>query len=695
TFESQVDDIIYKNQGIIKKEGIGDNMKVLYRTFNYTSNPKLNDTDFDGLNDNIDTRKLDNYIKSTNKVDEGKEVDVTYGSDFRYFFINNSKFNDELAMMSFIVSNLATDNRTINIDQDGSVGYINIDTYMREMGIMPIETIDLYGGKAKCYTGVKEIQYYDIKKYVYCAFVGGFTDIESYVDLLYNDDGSEEEKFKEIADIIYDKLQNYTKNGEYCYWISGMNIAGGVANLLACELKGDECYAYIMDPPNISRKDYGTYNYIMNIVNEDNLIPKVYKDTKNHINGRRFNNSIKEDLMQIYRKYDSAKNYKGDYAKTNKLKEGIQEAKEVLESEEQKDYFEDLTYDLYNKLLTDTTRRTLYNKKGNMIETIDKDGNIHIHEDITENELMVYAMDLTDRERQEVLFHMMYGIRDESEKEAAKTAREDKTKIAMAKGLDGFSETSSKKHDTLPETTTTEKTTKENKTMKEALDKVTDWYLNHVYTYRMKNVYDSYSEFSTEEKLLGKHGYTAYMIDGNIEYYNYSEAKVIDKDKEEFVMVGGNFEKVSEKTSNSYEVVTGKGANKKTTYFVRSTEALPFDKNYICTIKAHPNALKKADNNNHVHRESGNIYKYYDDEKLLQGFEYNEPGDDCARFAFAVLQLSTQRDVADYGINTGDDARQFNDDDIKKIIKSGVMMTAEMSFMYMRAKILLKSTTRD
>ena len=74
TFEKQVDDIIYKNgnsdqvedSGHIKKVTDADgSIKVLYRTYDYASNPVLEDTDFDGLRDDQDKLKLNNTFKGS------------------------------------------------------------------------------------------------------------------------------------------------------------------------------------------------------------------------------------------------------------------------------------------------------------------------------------------------------------------------------------------------------------------------------------------------------------------------------------------------------------------------------------------------------------------------------------------------------------------------------------------------------
>ncbi len=87
---------------------------------------------------------------------------------------------------------------------------------------------------------------------------------------------------------------------------------------------------------------------------------------------------------------------------------------------------------------------------------------------------------------------------------------------------------------------------------------------------------------------------------------------------------------------------------------------LEFNYDWLCYIKASKNACK---NNHQYVKKTGSILNYYIDCEPVSGFEYNDVGDDCVRFAFAVLELGTGEEAKNLG-NLGKDARQFITDNI-------------------------------
>ena len=77
---------------------------------------------------------------------------------------------------------------------------------------------------------------------------------------MFDTTGLVEDKFKNIASTIKNQLDNYknlSAGNNCCYFVTGMDIAGGVANILASELLDEEVYCYTFDPPNISKEDKG------------------------------------------------------------------------------------------------------------------------------------------------------------------------------------------------------------------------------------------------------------------------------------------------------------------------------------------------------------------------------------------------------------------------------------------------------
>ena len=139
--------------------------KVLYRVYDYKSNPMLIDTDFDGFSDKKDVNSIDNKLK-------GKVTNigaVEFNQDFRWFFTNANKYNDELCTMSLIVSALTNDNLIFgenmkNTNEESFLADINISQYLNKIGFNEIKPKnefrinDFENIKGKLYISKKTIE---------------------------------------------------------------------------------------------------------------------------------------------------------------------------------------------------------------------------------------------------------------------------------------------------------------------------------------------------------------------------------------------------------------------------------------------------------------------------------------------------------------------------------------------------------
>ena len=280
TFEEQVEDIIEKNgaytdfggnkvYGSVKWNE--DKTKVLYRTYDYKSNPKLNDTDFDGIWDN----KEKDELKLVNRF-EGTSTDignVKYNQDFRWFFTDNKKYNDELAVMSLIMSNLA-DGNTVNTNQASG----NINTYLGSIGFSNIQNIG--EGTDNIYIAKKTIQYYDNKKDVIGVFLGKCDRWYSEVIKFKEDQKvhTTNKAFKESLESYINRIVNKVNlldTLDCSYWVAGYDVGGSIASEVASELveEGKTVYAYTFGAFN-TRDKLDTKNEIKNIRNEDDFAVK-------------------------------------------------------------------------------------------------------------------------------------------------------------------------------------------------------------------------------------------------------------------------------------------------------------------------------------------------------------------------------------------------------------------------------------
>lgn len=367
--------------------------KVLAKLYNYRSNPNLKDTDFDGLSDLEEKGKLpltNNFKGSSMTTDDGN-LNVDYNIDFRYLMFDNKKYNDELAQHSLIMSNLA-DGKAITLQQGTqNYGTFDIITYMQKLGFENILTPDRYwyydeGYIINQYIGYKTIDYYGKKRGVVGVFLGGLSNEDAYKKLVVNADKlSGTSVYTEIANkvisYINDSKLNEFKDYDlgYCYWVAGKGIAGGVASEVATNLDDtNDIYCYTFGAPK-TRKDSneGSESFIKNIINEDDIITKIYQDGY-IIRGEKYNASIMSDFIYNYR--NLTKNnpkYTGNYQKVNTVLEEIPKFK-VMDADTINKFKEEwagiLTYSIgynnsCNKIFKKQWGNNIYN---DIVDTINK-----------------------------------------------------------------------------------------------------------------------------------------------------------------------------------------------------------------------------------------------------------------------------------------------------------------------------------
>ena len=357
-YESKVDEMVINNGGytdfngnfvyghVKKEKDLSGNIKVFYRVYDYKSNPTLKDTDFDGMDDNMDGRPKDNKFQGMAKIERNQNLKVDYHNDYRHFYIDNNKYNSELAEMSLMISNLANDEeRKLNTYQGGvQVGMMNtggvligdmtIEDYLEKIGFISLATMSLSNGKA--YLSYKIVNYYGKEKLIFGISIGGFDDEESYIKFI-TDTNNMHQKYEEVVNSIVNKIDNlknldlikhYLNGQNYCYFITGKGIAGAVAAEVATKL-GDthNIYCYTFGMPNI--KSSPTLSYIKNIINEDDLLTKIHSDIGQ--DGDVYNKSIYWDLIPEYRHYvESPNRYKGNYKKSNTIRDNLEDIKRSL-----------------------------------------------------------------------------------------------------------------------------------------------------------------------------------------------------------------------------------------------------------------------------------------------------------------------------------------------------------------------------
>ncbi|MBR1453298.1 MAG: hypothetical protein IJ593_01435, partial [Lachnospiraceae bacterium] len=233
---------------------------------------------------------------------------------------------------------------------------MNITEYLSKIGFIPLTTTPLSNGKA--YLCYKIVNYYGKEKLIFGIFIGGFDDEESYIKFI-TDTKNMHQNYEMVVNSVINEINNlknldlikqYLNGKNYCYFITGKGISGAVAAEVATKL-GDthNIYCYTFGIPNV--KGTSTHTYIKNIVNEDDLLPKIYESMGQE--GDVYNKSIYWDLIPEYRYYiESPNRYKGNYKKTNTIRDNLEDIKRSLgwSDETRNIYIRELSEYLYSQI---------------------------------------------------------------------------------------------------------------------------------------------------------------------------------------------------------------------------------------------------------------------------------------------------------------------------------------------------------
>ena len=237
------------NQAQIIERLKSDNAKLQVELYKYTSNPVLKDTDFDGLDDNDDPApKNGTLYYYTELINNNGYINLYDTMDYRYFYMNNKYYYDELARISLIMSNAVTK----GLSGTGIFGTTYIDEAMKSIGMnCDYQDVIKDNFKVGLAIGQKEIEYADIKKNVVLIAVSNARTVDEYEK--FSDIGESNwssdnnynvnhyKAYEKLAKEIYLKLDSYIKRGNLLnknvvYWVTGYGTGGGIANILSAKI---------------------------------------------------------------------------------------------------------------------------------------------------------------------------------------------------------------------------------------------------------------------------------------------------------------------------------------------------------------------------------------------------------------------------------------------------------------------------
>lgn len=297
--------------------------------YNYISNPILDDTDYDGRNDNIETSPKDNtFNKKMKTVVDEKEYNspVTYTVDYRNFFRSNMTFNPELNVLSSIFASSAYDGTRVD-------GYDKIG-FMQENGLENVTQYKLSDYESdqhisEIIVGNRVVTYNGVTKNIVSVMVRGTngTDEEwgSNFDIGADTDTGEYDDWLTPAhhkgfDIAANRLmvklnefltstqEDINRADETVIWITGHSRGAGIANLMSYYIINNESlpydvYAYKFAAPNTTTSsDYNDskYDCIFNTTNKDDLVP--YLPITENLGFNKYGKIAKVSIQKNYEK---------------------------------------------------------------------------------------------------------------------------------------------------------------------------------------------------------------------------------------------------------------------------------------------------------------------------------------------------------------------------------------------------------
>ena len=268
----------------------------------YTTNPVLPDTDFDGINDKEDavpTGTGSNWFGGELKT--GQETsNVSFKMDYRWFFEDNTKYNEELSVASILLaasiyptSELSIrDSLSRNTTPGNTLEDVLVYFGMPTAVTRPITEPDIH--KSEVGIAHRTVQYNGMEKNIVAVVVRGTN--STIAEWSSNFDIGELSKFDETEDwrtrehhagfdIAAVRLMRFIDSylsehhldaSNTVYWITGHSRGAAIANIIGAyfEDAGKTAFTYTFASPNTTLKDNAdSYRSIFNIVNKDDFVP--------------------------------------------------------------------------------------------------------------------------------------------------------------------------------------------------------------------------------------------------------------------------------------------------------------------------------------------------------------------------------------------------------------------------------------
>lgn len=280
--------VYLKAKGIPVQNYMG---KKTVTAYNYISSPVLLDTDYDGINDDVDKYIENNSFKGKLKTPKATS-EVSYSMDYREFFKDNGVYSEKLGVVSSLYASVIYGGTTYD--------NLSIKDYMTKHGLSNIVRYDIASmyddsDVSEAYIGHRKVTYNGTSKEIVAIIIRGTNGtIQEWTSNF--DIGNTESKalskdwvisnnhkgFDVVATRIMKCISKYEESGyidkniEKAYWITGHSRGAGIANILGARLsdEGKRVYSYTYAAPNTTTSTKAkNYKGIFNILNKDDFVP--------------------------------------------------------------------------------------------------------------------------------------------------------------------------------------------------------------------------------------------------------------------------------------------------------------------------------------------------------------------------------------------------------------------------------------
>lgn len=293
------------------------------------------DTDYDGIEDSVDSNPNNNNFSGTLKTDFATSK-VTYTMDYRNFFATTKQYNKNIAEISSLFSAVIYSGATFDS--------LNISSFMAKHGIKNIENYKLSktytdSDVSEAYIGHRKVTYNGVTKEIIAVVVRGTNGtIQEWSSNFDIGSTAEKSKFSDwkvtanhkgfdvTATRILKCLTEYEnksfidKDASKTYWLMGHSRGGAIANILGARLdkSSKDVYAYTFASPTTTTasnaEDTTIYPGIFNVINKDDFVPCLpVSQWKFKHYGKSYNISIASNYEKEWESLTGIGDYNNDY----------------------------------------------------------------------------------------------------------------------------------------------------------------------------------------------------------------------------------------------------------------------------------------------------------------------------------------------------------------------------------------------